>query len=156
MSAKVQPVPEGYHSVIPYLIVHDAAKAIEFYKGVFGATELMRMPAPDGRIGHAEIRIGNSTVMLADEHAEIGALSPRTVGGSPVMLMVYVEDVDAVFGRAVAAGAKVVREVANQFYGDRTGGFDDPFGHKWYAATHIEDVSPEEIARRAAQQSHGG
>jgi PhnB protein len=154
MKAKVNPIPEGYHSLTPYLLVHDAARAIDFYKSVFGATERMRMPAPGGRISHAELLIGDSTVMLADENAEMGALSPKTVGGSPVMLMVYVEDVDDVFGRAVAAGGRATRAVADQFYGDRTGGFDDPFGHKWYVATHIEDVSPEELARRAARQAH--
>ena len=149
MSTKVKPVPEGYHTATPYLIIKGAAAALEFYKKAFGATELLRMPKPDGRVGHAEIRIGDSIIMLADEFPEIGARSPESYGGSPVTLMLYVEDVDAVFNRAVAAGAKVDRPVANQFYGDRTGGIIDPFGHKWYLATHVEDVSPEELLRRA-------
>jgi len=149
MSTKIKPVPEGYHTATPYLIIKGAAAALEFYKKAFGATELLRMPKPDGRVGHAEIKIGDSIIMLADEFPEIGARSPESYGGSPVTLMLYVEDVDAVFNRAVAAGAKVDRPVANQFYGDRTGGIIDPFGHKWYLATHVEDVSPEELLRRA-------
>jgi PhnB protein len=154
MSDKVKPIPEGYHSVTPYLIVDDAARAIEFYKGAFGATELFRMPRPDGRIGHAEIRVGDSHVMLADEHPEINARGPRTLGGSPVTFVLYVEDVDAQVERAVAAGAKVTRPVADQFYGDRTGGVEDPFGHVWFIATHVEDVPPDELKRRAAA-AHG-
>ena len=147
----VKPIPEGYHSVTPYLIVDNAAQALEFYKKALGAVELMRMPAPDGRIGHAEIKIGDSPVMLADEFPGMGARSARTLGGSPISLMVYVEDVDARVAQAVAAGAKLVRPVANQFYGDRTGGIDDPFGYHWYLATHIEDVPPDELSRRAAK-----
>ena len=147
----VKPIPDGYHSVTPYLIVHDAAAALDFYKKALGAVELMRMPAPNGRIGHAEIRIGDSPVMLADEHPEIGAKSARTIGGSPVSLMVYVEDVDARVAQAVAAGATLSRPVANQFYGDRTGGVDDPFGYHWYLATHVEDVPPDELEKRAAK-----
>ncbi len=150
MSNKVKPVPEGYHTATPYLIIKGAAAALEFYKKAFGAIELCRMPNPDGRVGHAEIKIGDSIIMLADEHAEIGAHSPDAYGGTPVTLMLYVEDVDAVFNRAVAAGAKIERPVANQFYGDRTGGIIDPFGHKWYLATHVEDVSAEEMLRRAS------
>ncbi len=150
MSSAVKPIPEGYHTATPYLIIKGAAAALEFYKNAFGATELLRMPKPDGRIGHAEIKIGDSIIMLADEFPEIGARSPESYGGSPVTIMLYVEDVDAVFNRAVAAGAKVERPVANQFYGDRTGGIIDPFGHKWYLATHVEDLSPEEMQRRAA------
>lgn len=146
----VQPIPEGYHSVTPYLIVHDAAGAIDFYQRAFGAVEVLRLPGPAGKVGHAEIRIGNSHVMLADEHLERGARSARTIGGSPVSLLVYVEDVDAQFARAVAAGAKVTRPVENQFYGDRSGGVEDPFGYTWYLATHIEDVSSEEMQRRMA------
>jgi PhnB protein len=152
----VKPIPDSYHSVTPYLIVHDAAAALDFYKKALGAVELMRMPAPNGRIGHAEIRIGDSPVMLADEHPEIGAKSARTIGGSPVSLMVYVEDVDARVAQAVAAGATLSRPVANQFYGDRTGGVDDPFGYHWYLATHVEDVPPDELEKRAAKAMGGG
>ena len=154
MPEKVNHVPEGYHSVTPYLIVDGAARAIEFYRQVFGATEVLRMDGPDGRVGHAEIRIGDSHVMLSDEHPEIGARGPRSVGGSPVSLMVYVEDVDAVVNRAVEAGARLTRPVADQFYGDRTGGLEDPFGYTWNVATHVEDVSPEEMQRRAASAGH--
>jgi PhnB protein len=150
MSNKPKSIPDGYHTVTPYLIVNDAAAAIEFYKKAFGATELMRMPKPDGKIGHAEIRIGDSPVMLADETPEMGARSPRTIGGSPVSIFLYVDDVDTTFAKAVNAGAKVERPVADQFYGDRTGGVQDPFGHVWYIATHVEDVSPEEMKKRAA------
>ncbi|HSD19408.1 MAG TPA: VOC family protein [Anaeromyxobacter sp.] len=150
----VKPIPDGYHSVTPYLIVKDAPRALEFYKAAFGATELMRMTQPDGRVGHAEVRIGDSPVMLADEFPEIGAKSPQTIGGTAVSLMIYVPDVDAVVGQAVAAGAKLTRPVADQFYGDRIGGVTDPFGHAWFIATHKEDVPPEELARRAAAQ-HG-
>ena len=144
----VQPIPTGYHTVTPYLIVHDAAKALEFYRKAFGAVELMRFPGPGGKIMHAEVKIGDSPVMLADESPEMGAKSARTLGGSPISLMIYVEDVDARVAQAVAAGAKITRPVANQFYGDRTGGIEDPFGYQWYLATHVEDVSPDEIARR--------
>jgi PhnB protein len=151
----VKPIPDGYHSVTPYLIFDDATGALEFYRKAFGAVELMRMPAPGGRIGHAEIRIGNSPVMLADESPEQGARSVRTIGGSPVSLMVYVEDVDARVAQAVAAGAKITRPVANQFYGDRTGGIEDPFGYHWYIATHVEDVPPDELERRAAKAMAG-
>ncbi len=147
--SSVKPIPEGYHSVTPYLIIRGAAKALAFYKLAFGATENLRMEAPDGRISHAEILIGDSTLMLADEHPEIGAKSPESWGGSPVSLMLYVENVDQVFAQAVKAGAAVERPLADQFYGDRTGGLKDPFGHVWYVATHIEDVSPEEMDRRA-------
>ena len=148
MAGKVEPIPEGYHSVTPYLTISGAAQAIEFYKKAFGATELMRMPAPGGKIGHAELKIGNSVIMLADESPEAGNRSPQSLGGTPVSILIYVEDVDAVFKRAVAAGAKVVREVADQFYGDRSGGITDPFGHGWYIHTHIEDVTPQEIEKR--------
>ena len=144
----VKSIPEGYSTVTPYLIVHDAAGALEFYKKAFGATELMRFGGPGGKIGHAEIQIGTSRVMLADEHPEMGALSPRTIGGSAGGLALYVEDVDARFQQAVAAGGKVLRAVADQFYGDRSGTLEDPFGHKWTLATHKEDVSPEEMHRR--------
>ncbi len=154
MTGKVRHIPDGYNTVTPYLIVRDAAKAIEFYKQAFGARELMRMAAPGGKVGHAEIKIGNSPIMLADEAPEIGARSPETIGGSPISILLYVEDVDAVFKQAVAAGAKVTRPVKDQFYGDRTGGITDPFGHVWYIATHKEDVSPEEMKKRAAA-AHG-
>ena len=150
MPSKVKPIPEGYHSVTPYLIIRDAARAIDFYKKAFGASEVMRMPAPGGKIGHAEIRIGDSHVMLADESPEMGHLSPQSVGGSPVGLMVYLENVDDVFARAVAAGAKVKQPVENKFYGDRSGSVEDPFGHHWHVSTHIEDVSPEEMEKRVA------
>jgi PhnB protein len=150
MPGKSKPIPEGYHNATPYLIVNDAAAAIEFYKTAFGAKELMRMPKPNGKIGHAEIKIGDSPIMLADEAPEVGARSPRTIGGSPVSIFLYVEDVDTTFNKAVKAGAKVQRPLADQFYGDRTGGIEDPFGHVWYVATHVEDVPPEEMKKRAA------
>jgi len=150
MTSKPKPVPDGYHTATPYLIVKGAAQAIEFYKKAFGATELMRMPQPGGKIGHAEIKIGDSPIMLADESPDVGARSPQSIGGSPVSIMLYVEDVDRIFSQAVEAGAKVKRPVADQFYGDRTGGIEDPFGHLWYIATHKEDVSPEEMRKRAA------
>jgi PhnB protein len=155
MAEKVNHIPDGYHSVTPYIIVNEGARAIEFYKQAFGATEVFRMEGPDGRIGHAEIKIGDSHVMLADEHPEMGARSPQSIGGSPVSLMIYVEDVDAVVSRAVEAGAELTRPVADQFYGDRTGGVKDPFGHAWYIATHVEDVPYEELKKRAAA-AHGG
>jgi PhnB protein len=155
MSNEVKPIPDGYHSVTPYLIVGDGARALEFYKQAFGATELFRMDAPGGKIGHAEIKIGDSRVMLADEHPQMNARSPQTIGGSPVSLMLYVSDVDATVGKAVASGAKLTRPVANQFYGDRTGGIEDPFGHAWYIATHVEDVAPEELQKRAAAAHQG-
>jgi PhnB protein len=153
--AKVRPIPEGYHTTTPYLCVNGAADAIEFYKKAFGATELLRMGSPGGKIGHAELQIGDSRVMLADEFPEMGFLSPKTIGGSPVMMHLYVEDVDATVPKAVAAGAKVTRPVADQFYGDRGGQVEDPFGHKWYVSTHKEDLSPEEIRERAAKAMGG-
>jgi PhnB protein len=146
----VKPIPDGYPSLSPYLIVRDGAAAIEFYQKVFGATLRMKLDAPGGRVGHAELEIGNGLVMLADEHPEIGARGPRAFGGSPVGLHLYIEDVDAVVARAVAAGATLVHPVENKFYGDRMGTIEDPFGHRWYVTMHIEEVSPEEIARRAA------
>ena len=151
----VKPVPDGYPSLTPYLIVADAAAAIAFYQQVFGATLRMKLDGPDGKIGHAELEIGNSLIMLADEHPEMGALSPKTVGGTPVGLHVYLEDVDAVAAKAVAAGATLKRPVENQFYGDRLGSIVDPFGHLWHISTHVEDVSPEEIGRRAAAMAQG-
>ena len=144
-----QPVPAGYHTVTPYLIVRNATRALDFYKRAFGATELVRMADPTGRIGHAEIRIGDSPVMLADEYPDMGARSPESVGGCPISLYVYVANVDTVAQQAIDAGATVERPVKDQFYGDRSGTFLDPFGHKWTIATHIEDLSPEEIDKRA-------
>ena len=149
--AKVKPIPEGYHSVTPYLSVKGAADAIEFYKKAFGATEIMRMAAPGGKIGHAEIQIGDSRIMLADEYPEMGFVSPQTVGGSPVMIHLYVDDVDVTFNQAVRAGATATKPLEDQFYGDRAGGLKDPFGHLWYVSTHKEDVTPEEMKERAAK-----
>lgn len=150
MPASTSPIPDAYRTVTPYLIVNDAAAAIEFYKKAFGATEFMRMPSPGGKIMHAEVRIGSGPVMLADEFPQMGALSPRPVGGTSVYLLVYVEDVDAVFAQAIAAGAKAVRPVQDQFYGDRSGTVTDPFGHQWTLSTHKEDVSEEELQKRMA------
>jgi PhnB protein len=147
----VQPTPAGYHTVTPYLVVKGAARAIEFYQQAFGASEFLRLPAPDGRIGHAEIRIGDSPIMLADEFPEMDARSPQTIGGTPVTLSLYVEDVDATFQRALDAGAEEMRPVMDQFYGDRSGMLIDPFGHVWNIATHIEDVAPDEMNRRFAE-----
>jgi PhnB protein len=152
-SSMVKPIPEGYHSVTPYLILNHASDAIAFYQVAFGAHEVMRMDDPGGRIHHAEISIGDSRIMLADEHPEIQALSPKTIGGSPVSLHLYVEDVDAAAERALAAGAKLVRPIAEQFYGDRVGGIEDPFGYRWFLASHKEDLTMDEIRRRAAAQS---
>ncbi len=149
MSSHVKPIPDGYHSMTPYLIVKGAAKAIEFYQKAFGAIELFRLGGPDGKIGHAELKVGDSVLMLADEAPQMGALSPATIGGSPVRILLYVEKIDEVVPRAIAAGAKLVRPVEDQFYGDRAGGIEDPFGHYWHVATHIEDVSPDEMKRRA-------
>ena len=150
MESKVKPIPDGYHTATPYLIVQGAAKAIYFYKKAFGATELFRMADPSGKIGHAEIRIGNSPIMLADEHAKMDARSPQTLGGTSMSILLYVLDVDAQFKQAVAAGAKVLRPVQDQFYGDRSGFLEDPFGHRWGIATHKEDVSVEEVHKRFA------
>jgi PhnB protein len=152
----VKPIPDGYPQVSAYLHVDGAAEAIDFYKNVFGATERMRMPQPDGRIGHAELQFGDSVVMLADEVPEMAIRGPKAVGGSPVTLSVYVEDVDGVVEKAVAAGAKLLREVKDEFYGDRSGQFEDPFGHRWSVATHVEDVSPEEMQKRAAEAAQQG
>jgi PhnB protein len=145
----IKAIPEGYRTATPYLIVRGAADAIEFYKRAFGATEMLRMADPQGRVGHAEIRIGDSVIMLADEHPAMGYRGPRSLGGSSVSILLYLDDVDAVFDRAVKAGAKALRPVANQFYGDRSGTLEDPFGHVWTIATHVEDVAPEELKRRA-------
>lgn len=144
-----KPIPDGYRTATPYLIVKGAADAIEFYKRAFGATEMLRMADPQGRVGHAEIKIGDSVIMLADEHPSMGYRSPRSLGGSSVSILLYLEDVDGVFERAVKAGAKAQRPVMDQFYGDRSGTLEDPFGHVWTIATHVEDVEPEEMKRRA-------
>ncbi len=144
----VKPVPDGYGSAIPYLIVRGAGKAIDFYKAVFGATETMRFPAPDGRIGHAELKIGGALFMIADEYPELGHRDPRDVGGTPVSVMVYVPDVDALVATAIRHGARIRRPLADQFYGDRSCTLEDPFGHIWHFATHKEDVSFEEMHRR--------
>jgi PhnB protein len=147
--AAVQPIPEDYPQVTPYLCVDGASAAIDFYGRVLGTTERMRMQTPEGTVSHAELELGDALIMLADEFPELGVRSPKAFGGSPVTLSVYVEDVDAVFERAVRAGAKVLRPLEDQFYGDRSGQFEDPFGHRWSVATRVEDVSPEEMARRA-------
>jgi PhnB protein len=154
----VKPIPEGYRQVTPYLIVDGAAAAMDFYAKVFGASERMRMPSPGGKIGHAEIEIGDSLIMLADEHPDMGARGPKAFGGSPVNLHLYVEDVDAVARQALAAGAKEVRAIKDQFYGDRSGTFEDPYGHLWHVATHKEDVPEPELKRRAqeAMKRQGG
>ena len=152
----VKPIPEGYHSITPYLIIRNAAEAIEFYKKAFGATELFRFPAPDGKIGHAEIKIGDSPIMIADEFADMGYNGPQSLGGSPVSIMLYVDDVDAVFKRAVEAGASVKEALQDKFYGDRMGTLTDPYGHRWHVATHMEDVSMDEMERRAKAAGHGG
>ena len=150
---RVLPIPAGYNSITPYLVAHDAAAAIKFYTTVFGAKERMRMPGPDGKIGHAELKIGDSVFMLADEAPSWGALAPRTVGGSPVTIMLYVKDVDAVVAKAVAAGGKLKRPIKNQFYGDRSGSIEDPDGHTWHISTHVEDVPPKELRRRAEEMA---
>jgi PhnB protein len=144
----VKPVPEGYHTATPYLVVKGAVKALEFYKKAFGATEEVRMDGPGGSVMHAEIKIGDSMIMLGDENVEMGAKCPATYGGSPVSILLYVPDVDAMTKQALAAGAKVERPVTDQFWGDRMGSIVDPFGHKWSIATHKEDVTPEETTRR--------
>ena len=154
MSAK--PIPDGYPTITPYLVVEGAARAIDFYKAIFGATERLRMMGPQGRVGHAELTIGGSLLMLTDACPEMKVFPPAADGGSPVGLHLYIEDVDAVVARAVAAGAKVERAVATTFYGDRTGSIIDPFGHHWHVATHVEDVSPEEIQRRMGAMKPAG
>jgi PhnB protein len=149
--AAVSPIPDGYPRVSPYLSVDGASAAIDFYSKVFGATERARMPMPGGRIGHAELQLGDSVVMLADEFPEAGVRGPKAVGGTPVTISVYVEDVDAVFDRALQEGASSLRPVEDQFYGDRSGQFEDPFGHRWSVASRVEDVPSDEMAKRAAE-----
>ena len=155
MTSPVKAIPDGYHTATPYLIIKGAASAIEFYKKAFGAKELMRLAQPDGQIGHAEIKIGDSPIMLADEYPEMGYRSPQSLGGSPVSILLYVENVDALFDQAVAAGGKVTMPVKDQFYGDRSGTLSDPFGHVWTIASRKENLSPEEIQNRAAAAMSG-
>ncbi|HEV7517074.1 MAG TPA: VOC family protein [Thermoanaerobaculia bacterium] len=150
MGSGVKPIPDEYQGVTPYLCVRDAASAILFYQQALGATEVVRLAGPSGKIGHADLKIGGAHIMLSDEFPEMGVRSPQSLGGSPVSLELYTEDVDALFARAVAAGAKVLRPVADQFYGDRGGKLEDPFGHVWWIATHKAEVSPDEMKRRAA------
>jgi len=151
-----KPIPDDYPRVTPYLIVDGAGAAIDFYCSVLGATERVRMPGPDGRIGHAELQLGDSMIMLADENAQMDVRGPRAIGGTPVSLHVYVADSDAVFERAVQAGARALRAVEDRFYGDRSGQFEDPFGHRWDVSTHVEDVPPEEMSKRAAAEMAAG
>ena len=151
MAGSVKPVPEGYHLVTPYLCIKGASEAIEFYKSAFDATELMRIPSPDGSIGHAEIQIGDSRIMISDGSPEMDFRSPATIDGTPVHVYMYVEDVDRIFAQANAAGATAMMPLEDQFWGDRTGTLVDPFGHRWYASTHKEDLTEEEIAARAAR-----
>ena len=153
--AAVKPIPDGYPRVTPYLTIDGAGDAIDFYKKIFGATERGRMPGPDGRIGHAELQIGDSVIMMADVFPDMGAMDPTKLGGSPVTLTVYVEDVDKTFKAAIKAGAKELQPVEDRFYGDRAGGFEDPWGHRWNVQTHIEDVPPEEMEKRAAAMMSG-
>lgn len=153
--ADVNPIPDGYPTLTPYLIVDDAQAAVDFYTKILGASERMRMDAPGGKIGHSELQIGAGLVMLADEHPDIGALSPKTVGGTSVYLHLYVDNVDAVYASALEAGATAVQEPQDQFYGDRSAVFKDPFGHQWSVSTHVEDVPPDEMARRMAAMSEG-
>jgi len=155
MATNVKPIPEGYHSVTPYLIIKGAAEAIEYYKKSFGATELFRMPTPDGKIGHAELKIGDSPIMLSDEHPDLGHVGPQTLGGTPVGIMIYVDDVDTIYKRAISGGGQEIRPLQDQFYGDRSGTLKDPFGHMWTVATHVEDVAPEEMQKRMAAAGGG-
>ncbi len=155
MSPSVKPIPDGYPRVSPYLVVDGAAQAIDFYTQVLGASERMRMGGPDGKIGHAELEFGDSVVMLADEYPDMGYVGPKAVGGTPVTIGVYVEDVDKTFDAAVKAGAKALRPVEDQFYGDRSGQIEDPFGHRWSISTHVEDVPPDEMQKRAAAMGGG-
>ena len=152
----VNPIPEGYPRVIPYLAIAGANEAIDFYTNVLGFKERMRMPGPDGKVGHAELELGDSMLMLADEFPDMGNKGPKSIGGSPVTVSLYVENVDDVFKRAIAAGATEISPLSDQFYGDRTGAFEDPFGHRWHVASHVEDVSPEEMEKRSAEMMQGG
>jgi PhnB protein len=157
MKTNVKPVPEGYHTVTPYLVVKDGARAIEFYKNAFGAKELFRMPGPDGKIAHAELQIGDSRIMLGTESPQMGSKSPETLKGTPVGIFLYLDDVDAAFKRAVTAGAKEQQAPQDMFWGDRYGKVVDPFGHEWQLATHKEDLTPEEVGKRAkAAMPQGG
>jgi PhnB protein len=149
-------IPDDYPRVTPYLYIDGASTAIDYYCSVLGAAERMRMPGPEGKIGHAELEIGDSVIMLADANPDMDVRSPKSIGGTPIALHVYVEDVDSVFGRAMEAGAKQLRPIENQFYGDRSGQFEDPFGHRWNVATHVEDVPPDEMATRAAAAMAAG
>jgi PhnB protein len=149
MAANVRPIPEGYHSITPYLIVKDCAKAIEFYRKSFGAEARFRMDTPDGRIGHAELKIGDSVLMLADEFPEMKSLSPQSIGGSPVSIFLYVDDVDTVFNRAVSSGSRILSPVKDQFWGDRHGRVEDPYGHVWEISTHKKDLSADELKKAA-------
>lgn len=156
MTPAVNPIPDDYPRVIASLSIDGAAEAIDFYKDVFGATERMRMDDPSGKVAHAELALGDSMIMVADEYPDMGYVGPKKVGGTPVVLMVYVEDVDAAFERALKGGATELRAVENQFYGDRSGQFEDPFGHRWSVASHVEDVPPDEMAKRAEAAMSGG
>ena len=147
----VKPIPDEYPRITPYLCVDGAAAAIDFMVEVFDATERMRMEMPDGKVGHAEVAIGDSLIMVSDEYPEMGVLGPMSIGGTAVTISVYVEDADATYAKAVAAGATAERPVETHFYGDRGGMFVDPFGHRWHVATHVEDVDPDEMARRSAE-----
>lgn len=156
MASSVKAIPDGYHSVTPYLVVDGGAAAIEFYKKVFGAVERLRMEGPGGKLGHTELLIGDSVIMMADEYPEMNARGPKSIGGSPVSLVLYVPDVDAVAKKAVDAGATLERPVETKFYGDRMGTIKDPFGHTWHISTHVEDVSPEELQKRAKEMASCG
>lgn len=147
--------PDGYHTATPYLICKGAARAIEFYKQAFGATELFRLEGPGGSVGHAEVKIGDSPIMLADEHPDMGFVGPQSLGGTPVSILLYFDDCDAVFHRAIAAGGTELRPLADQFYGDRSGTITDPFGHVWSIATHKEDIPPDELSRRMEAMRSG-
>jgi PhnB protein len=153
--ATVKPIPDNYPRVTAYLAIDGASDAIEFYKKIFGAQERFRMPQPDGTIGHAEIQVGDSVIMLSDAFPEMGVVDPKKLGGTPITLTVYVEDVDATFDDAIRSGAKQLQPVEDKFYGDRAGQFEDPWGHRWNVMTHVEDVSPEEMAKRAAAFAAG-
>ncbi|HEY6624098.1 MAG TPA: VOC family protein [Acidimicrobiales bacterium] len=154
--ADVKPIPDGYPRITPSLIIDGAGAAIDFYADVLGTTVRMRMDGPDKRVGHAELQLGDSVIMLADEYPDMGYLGPKAVGGTPVTISVYVDDVDSVFQKALGAGATELRPLENQFYGDRSGQFEDPFGHRWNVATHVEDVPEDEMMRRATEMMNQG